>query len=186
LRSSLPAGSDLPRIFSFLGCLSCHDLSGDELAPPPNAVTHLLMPWGKGDRAALDQLLPMVYRELHKIAKRYMVQRHANHILQTTAVIHEAYLKMAGRSEQSWENRAHFFGVATKAMAARPGGPCPQAGRRQAGRRSSNAADSDRPKRSNSVISESSASKLPHGHSRYRPRQWRGIGGSPNRFSNAS
>lgn len=81
-----------------------------------NVVTHLLNRWGKGDRAALDQLLPLVYRELHKMAKRYMAQQNPNHTLQTTAVIHEAYLKLAGGAESDWENRAHFFGVAAKAM----------------------------------------------------------------------
>jgi RNA polymerase sigma factor (TIGR02999 family) len=90
--------------------------SGDELAPPPNAVTHLLMQWGKGDRAALDQLLPLVYRELHKMAKRYTARQNASDTLQTTAVIHEAYLKLVGGAERDWENRAHFFGVAAKAM----------------------------------------------------------------------
>lgn len=90
--------------------------TGDPITPVPNAVTQLLIQWGNGDRAALNQLLPMVYRELHKMAKRYMVQQNVNHTLQTTAVIHEAYLKMAGGSEQGWENRAHFFGVAAKAM----------------------------------------------------------------------
>lgn len=90
--------------------------SGDEPTPTGHAVTQLLIQWGKGDRAALDQLLPLVYRELHKIAKRYMAQQNPNHTLQTTAVIHEAYLKLAGGSEHDWENRAHFFGVAAKAM----------------------------------------------------------------------
>jgi RNA polymerase sigma factor (TIGR02999 family) len=89
---------------------------GDELTPAPNAVTHLLIQWGKGDRAALDQLLPLVYRELHKMAKRYMARENPDHTLQTTAVIHEAYLKLAGCGERDWENRAHFFGVAAKAM----------------------------------------------------------------------
>jgi len=87
-----------------------------EDAPQVNAVTQLLIKWGKGDRAALDELLPLVYRELHKMAKRYMAQQDANHTLQTTAVIHEAYLKLAGGSAHDWENRAHFFGVAAKAM----------------------------------------------------------------------
>jgi RNA polymerase sigma factor (TIGR02999 family) len=90
--------------------------SGDELAPAPNVVTGLLIEWGRGDRAALDQLLPLVYRELHKIAKLYMGRQNAEHTLQTTAVVHEAYLKLVGRAERDWENRAHFFGVAAKAM----------------------------------------------------------------------
>jgi RNA polymerase sigma factor (TIGR02999 family) len=90
--------------------------SEDELTPPPNVVTDLLIQLGKGDQTALDQLLPLVYRELHKMAKHYMAEQRANHTLQTTAVVHEAYLKLAGGAEQNWENRAHFFGVAAKAM----------------------------------------------------------------------
>lgn len=90
--------------------------SGDELTPAPNAVTQLLIQWSKGDRAALDQLLPLVYGELHKMARRYMAREHPDHTLQTTAVIHEAYLKLAGGGEHDFENRAHFFGVAAKAM----------------------------------------------------------------------
>jgi RNA polymerase sigma factor (TIGR02999 family) len=89
--------------------------SGDE---PTSAhmVTNLLIQWGKGDRAAFNELMPLVYRELHKMAKRYMRQQESGHTLQTTAVIHEAYLKLAGGTEQDLENRAHFYGVAAKAM----------------------------------------------------------------------
>ncbi|HTS75760.1 MAG TPA: sigma-70 family RNA polymerase sigma factor [Bryobacteraceae bacterium] len=89
--------------------------SGDSLSAG-NVVTQLLAQWGKGDQAALDQLLPLVYRELHKIAKHYMNQQGAGHTLQTTAVIHEAYLKLAAGADQDWHSRAHFFGVAAKAM----------------------------------------------------------------------
>jgi len=60
--------------------------------------------------------MPLIYRELHKLAKRHMTQQEAGHTLQTTAVIHEAYLKLGGSSDKDWENRAHFFGVAAKAM----------------------------------------------------------------------
>lgn len=90
--------------------------SGNEPTPSEHAVTQLLIRLGKGDRVALDELVPLVYRELHKMAKRYMAQQDVNHTLQTTAVIHEAYLKLVEGSEQNWENRAHFFGVAAKAM----------------------------------------------------------------------
>jgi RNA polymerase sigma-70 factor (ECF subfamily) len=81
-----------------------------------NEVTELLHQWGGGDPSALDRLLPLVYRELHKMAKRYMRRQDSQHTLQTTAVINEAYLKLAGGAEQNWESRAHFFGVAAKAM----------------------------------------------------------------------
>ena len=83
---------------------------------PRDDVTPLLRRWGHGDRGALDELMPLIYKELHKLAKRHMTQQEPGHTLQTTAVIHEAYLKLGGRSDKDWENRAHFFGVAAKAM----------------------------------------------------------------------
>ncbi len=79
-------------------------------------VTRLLHQWANGDVAALDRLMPIVYRELHKRAKQYMAGEDPGHTLQTTAVIHEAYLRLAGGAEQNWANRDHFFGVAAKAM----------------------------------------------------------------------
>ena len=91
-------------------------IPGDAETPPTDVVTGLLARWGKGDRAALDELLPLVYRELHKMAKRQMAQQREGHTLQTTAVIHEAYLKLAGGAGQDWESRGHFFAVAAKAM----------------------------------------------------------------------
>src|SRR3954447_15837259 len=83
---------------------------------PRQDLTPLLRRWGQGDRGALDELMPLIYRELHKLAKRHMMQQEPGHTLQTTAVIHEAYLKLGGRSDKDWENRGHFFGVAAKAM----------------------------------------------------------------------
>jgi RNA polymerase sigma factor (TIGR02999 family) len=85
--------------------------------PTPGEVTRMLEQWGKGDRAALDQLVPLVYRELHKIAKQYMAHQEPGHTFQTTALIHEAYLKLVGTAPgKQWKDRAHFFGVAAKAM----------------------------------------------------------------------
>ena len=86
------------------------------MSSPRDDVTPLLRRWSHGDRGALDELMPLIYRELHKLAKRHMTQQEAGHTLQTTAVIHEAYLKLGGSSDKDWENRAHFFGVAAKAM----------------------------------------------------------------------
>jgi RNA polymerase sigma factor (TIGR02999 family) len=86
------------------------------MTPSDHEVTQLLHEWGEGDQNALDRLLPLIYRELHKMAKRYMRRQNPQHTLQTTAVIHEAYLKLAGGAEHDWESRAHFFGVAAKAM----------------------------------------------------------------------
>ena len=81
-----------------------------------NQITQLLAAWGSGDETAMDQLMPLVYGELRRIARRYMAGQRAGHTLQTTALIHEAYLKLVGRGERRWQNRAHFFGVAAQAM----------------------------------------------------------------------
>jgi RNA polymerase sigma factor (TIGR02999 family) len=86
------------------------------MASSGDDVTQLLRRWQHGDQVALDELMPLIYRELHKLAKRYMNQENAGHTLQTTALIHEAYLKLGGSSDGGWESRAHFFGVAAKAM----------------------------------------------------------------------
>src|SRR5438270_13286176 len=82
----------------------------------PSEVTQLLLEYGQGNQAAFHQLLPLVYAELHRIAKRYMAQQNADHTLQTTALLHEAYLKLAGEHEKQWENRTRFFAVAATAM----------------------------------------------------------------------
>ena len=79
-------------------------------------LSHLLQRWSDGDSEALDQLMPLVYGELRRMARRYMGQQPAGHTLQTTALIHEAYLRLVGQEEKRWENRAHFFGVAAQAM----------------------------------------------------------------------
>ncbi len=81
-----------------------------------HSVTKLLEQWNSGDREALDELMPLIYEELRKMAKRYMNQQNPGHTLQTTALIHEAYLRMVKQKEKHFENRAHFFGVAAQAM----------------------------------------------------------------------
>ena len=82
----------------------------------PHQISHLLARYSNGDQAALDQLMPLVYGQLRKMAKRYMRAQPIGHTLQTTALIHEAYLKLVGQEEKGWQNRAHFFGVAAQAM----------------------------------------------------------------------
>ena len=79
-------------------------------------VTRLLIAWSHGEQAALDQLMPLVYAELRRMAGRFMHAQSPSHTLQTTALIHEAYLRLAGDSPRQWENRTHFFRVAAKAM----------------------------------------------------------------------
>lgn len=79
-------------------------------------VTLLLNQWGDGSDAALEELMPLVYDELHTMAKRYMSGQNKGHTFQTTELIHEAYLKLAGGEKKDWKNRAHFLGVAALAM----------------------------------------------------------------------
>jgi RNA polymerase sigma factor (TIGR02999 family) len=80
-------------------------------------VTQLLVAWSRGDRNALDELTPHVYRELHSLAKSYLRRGRPNQTLQPTALINEACLRLLGQSEPiQWENRAHFFGIAARLM----------------------------------------------------------------------
>lgn len=79
-------------------------------------ITVLLARWHNGDRAAFEELLPMVYAELREVAGAYMRRERANHTLQPTALVHEAYLKLAGVREADFNNRVHFFGAAAQAM----------------------------------------------------------------------
>ena len=79
-------------------------------------LTGLLIEWGQGDRAALDRLTPLVYDEIRRIAHRYVQREHEGHTLQTTALINEAYLRLAGSQNVAWQNRAHFFAVTAQVM----------------------------------------------------------------------
>lgn len=79
-------------------------------------VTQLLLKWSQGDKAAMEELLPLVYRELQKIAHRYLNKERGEHTLQTTALVHEAYLKLVDQTRVQWQNRAQFFGIAAQAM----------------------------------------------------------------------
>ena len=81
-----------------------------------HSVTDLLDRWNQGEHGALDELMPLIYDELRKMAKRYMSGQNPGHTLQTTALIHEAYLRMVTQKEKQFQNRAHFFGVAAQAM----------------------------------------------------------------------
>jgi len=81
-----------------------------------SSLSRLLKRWSDGDRDALEQLTPLVYAELHRMAERHMRKQPSSHTLQTTALIHEAYLRLLGQKEKRWENRLHFFGVAAQAM----------------------------------------------------------------------
>ena len=84
--------------------------------PPSDEITGLLIDWSNGDPAALEKLLPLVERELHRLAHTYMRREDPDHTLQTTALINETYLKLVDQKRVKWQNRAHFFGVAAQIM----------------------------------------------------------------------
>ncbi len=79
-------------------------------------VTRLLIAWSNGQAEALENLMPVVYDELRRLARHYMNRESSEHMLQTTALIHEAYLKLIDQQRVQWQNRAHFFAVAAKLM----------------------------------------------------------------------
>ena len=79
-------------------------------------ITKLLQAWGDGEDAALEELLPRVHSELHRLARRYMLGERAGHTLQTTALINEAYLRLVKSQQVKWQNRAHFFAIAAQLM----------------------------------------------------------------------
>ena len=80
-------------------------------ANAPEEVTRLLQAWCHGDRAALDQLIPLVHDELHRLAHQYMAHEAAGHVLQTTALVNEAYMRLIDARQVEWQNRAHFFAI---------------------------------------------------------------------------
>src|SRR5687768_13206420 len=79
-------------------------------------ITHLLLKWSKGDPDALEQLIPMVYPELRRMARRFMGRENSHHTLQTSALINEAYLRLIDQQTVEWTDRAHFFAVAAQVM----------------------------------------------------------------------
>ncbi len=84
--------------------------------PTPHEFTQLLLAWHQGDPAALDQLIPLVYGELKRLARYYMRNEQAGHLLQTTALVNEAYLRLVDSAAVQWQGRAHFISVAAKLM----------------------------------------------------------------------
>jgi RNA polymerase sigma-70 factor, ECF subfamily len=82
----------------------------------PKNVTQLLVAWSGGDQAALDALTPLVHQELHRLAARYMAGERPGHILQPTALVNEAYVRLVDWKDVRWQNRAHFFAMAAQIM----------------------------------------------------------------------
>jgi RNA polymerase sigma factor (TIGR02999 family) len=88
----------------------------DEPSVFPRRVTQLLQQWSHGDDAALAELTPLIYEELRRLAHHYMEGERPGHTLQTTALVNEAYLRLADQTNPNWQSRAHFFAVAARAM----------------------------------------------------------------------
>jgi RNA polymerase sigma factor (TIGR02999 family) len=85
-------------------------------SPSAHEVTRLLKAWSVGDQSALEQLTPLVYRQLHRIARHYMLGERSGHTLQTTALVNEAYLRLVDCGKVNWQDRAHFFAVSAQLM----------------------------------------------------------------------
>ena len=84
--------------------------------PTPTEITRLLKEWSAGSQAALDRLMPLVYAELRRLASSYMRRERSDHVLQTTALVHEAYLRLVEQRDVQWKTRAHFFALAAQVM----------------------------------------------------------------------
>src|SRR2546423_1830935 len=84
--------------------------------PSPHEITRLLIDWSNGSQEALEDLFPLVYEELRRLAHYYMNRERPGHTLQTTAVVHEAYLRLIDQKHVQWQNRAHFFAIAAQMM----------------------------------------------------------------------
>jgi RNA polymerase sigma-70 factor, ECF subfamily len=84
--------------------------------PPQHEITELLAEWREGNQSALDDLYPLVYDELHRLARRYMSRERKGHTLQTTALINEAYVRLVDQKNVQWANRSHFFAISAQIM----------------------------------------------------------------------
>jgi RNA polymerase sigma factor (TIGR02999 family) len=105
-------------------------------SPAPKEVTQLLIAWSNGEEEALEKLVPLIYDELRRIARRYMKREPAGHTLQTTALVNEAYLRLIEQKGMKWQNRAHFFAISAQLMrrilVSMARAPCQQTRRRGA------------------------------------------------------
>jgi RNA polymerase sigma-70 factor (ECF subfamily) len=91
-------------------------MSRDEVSRSPEEITGLLQAWSQGDRTAFDQLAPVVYQELRRLARHYMAGERQDHTLQPTALVHEAYVRLADFRNLHWKNRIHFFAISAQVM----------------------------------------------------------------------
>ena len=86
------------------------------MTPSSADVTELLVAWGRGNEAALGELMPLVYDELRRLARRHLSREQEGHTLETTGLVHEAYLKLVDQKRTEWHSRAHFFAIASRQM----------------------------------------------------------------------
>jgi len=91
-------------------------MAPDPDSKSPENVTQLLQAWGSGDQAAFDQLAPIIYTELRRLARRYMARERPDHTLQPTALVHEAYMRLADLHNLHWKSRVHFFAISAQVM----------------------------------------------------------------------
>jgi RNA polymerase sigma-70 factor, ECF subfamily len=91
-------------------------MAQDADSKSPEEVTELLQAWSRGDQAAFDQLAPIVYTELRRLARHYMARERPDHTLQATALVHEAYMRLANLHDLEWKNRVHFFAISAQVM----------------------------------------------------------------------
>jgi len=111
-----PGATNL-KLKAFEGRVGFTSDNGNVMATPEShEVTELLLAWSEGDQGALDRLMPLVYGELRRLAQSYMRRERPDHTLQTTALIHEAYIRLIDAKNARLENRAHFFAVASRLM----------------------------------------------------------------------
>jgi len=87
-----------------------------EATPQPDRVSEMLKAWSAGDREIAEEFMPLVYDELRRQARRFLRKERPNHTLASTALVHEAYIRLVDQDEVSWQNRAHFFGIASEMM----------------------------------------------------------------------
>jgi len=86
------------------------------MEPSAHEVTRLLQAWSEGDQSAVDRLIPLVYQELHRLAHHYLVRERSGHMLQTIALLNEAYVRMVDSAKPSWQSRTHFYAVSAQVM----------------------------------------------------------------------
>jgi RNA polymerase sigma factor (TIGR02999 family) len=99
-----------------IGAISSPSNREAAMKPSPEEISQLLAAWRQGDREALDSLMPLVYEELRRLARRYMRGERSSHTLQTTALVNEVYLRLIDVQDVDWQGRAHFFAIAAQVM----------------------------------------------------------------------